>query len=170
MPTASMLKMNQTSASPLAKPGPLKAFTAPVSISKSGDSKTQTEQDKLEMDVIPKSKVHLDKKTVSDKDHHARHSAKLGSAKYSEASKTVRNRVIKGSHSGSSSDKIHRAEDNHSAEMSLEAVVTLSKSKTGQTQEVRLIPSPPPGKPTTPRPSSAQRFRKMVLESRESVT
>ena len=31
-----------------------------------------------------------------------------------------------------------------------------------------FVPSPPPsGKPTTPRPSSAARFRKMVLECRE---
>lgn len=51
----------------------------------------------------------------------------------------------------------------------LEAVVTLSKGRTGDATDVHVIPSPPSSaKPTTPRPGSAQRFRKMVLDCRDS--
>ena len=166
-----MLKTNQTSGSSLAKPGPLKAFTSPVSPSNSGESKCHTEQDKIKTGAIPKSKAHLVKKTVSEKDHHVKHGAKLNSAKHLDSSKTVGNQGIKASHMKSATDKRHNSQDNISAEMSLEAVVTLSKNNTGETQEVHLMPSPPSSsKPTTPRPSSAQRFRRMVLDCRDPYT
>ncbi|KAL4236649.1 Coiled-coil domain-containing protein [Mactra antiquata] len=51
----------------------------------------------------------------------------------------------------------------------LEAVLTLSKGTSGDATDVHhFVPSPPSSKPSTPRPSSAQRFRNMVLECRDS--
>lgn len=51
----------------------------------------------------------------------------------------------------------------------LEAVVTLSKGTVGDTTDVHVIPSPPTSaKPATSRPSSAQRFRNMVLDCRDA--
>ncbi|XP_052257882.1 uncharacterized protein LOC127862680 [Dreissena polymorpha] len=52
----------------------------------------------------------------------------------------------------------------------LEAVVTLKKGHGGDGTDIHMIPSPPPSsKPDTPpRPSSAQRFRRMVLNCRDS--
>lgn len=51
----------------------------------------------------------------------------------------------------------------------LEALVTLTKGKTGDAADVRMIPSPPTSaKPTSSRPSSAQRFRSMVLDCRDT--
>ncbi|XP_053395659.1 uncharacterized protein LOC123525787 [Mercenaria mercenaria] len=70
--------------------------------------------------------------------------------------------------SGDNNRKVSNTEQSHS-KPKLEAVVTLSKGKTGDATDVHVIPSPPPSaKPTTPRPGSAQRFRKMVLECRDS--
>lgn len=62
----------------------------------------------------------------------------------------------------SQNDQIH-------TKSKLEAVVTLSKGKTGDATDVHVIPSAPPSaKPTTPRPGSAQKFRKMVLDCRDA--
>lgn len=172
---ANTLKTNQRLGSPLAKPGPLKAFTSPVSLSKSEDTKTQTVQDRQETGAIPKSKCHSEKKTISEKNHvHSKHGERTKTqTKTAEQSEVVSRKAEnwggRNYREKSATDKKLKAEDHVGAEMSLEAVVTLSKS--GDTQEVRVIPSPPnSGKPTTPRPSSAQRFRKMVLDSRESFT
>ncbi|XP_052777772.1 uncharacterized protein LOC128215088 [Mya arenaria] len=51
---------------------------------------------------------------------------------------------------------------------SLEAIVTVTKGLPGEPADVRVLPSPPSSaKPTTPRPSSAQRFRRMVQDCRD---
>jgi hypothetical protein len=70
--------------------------------------------------------------------------------------------------SGESSIKVPQ-DDSSPPRAKLEAVVTLSKGRTGEATDVHMIPSPPSSaKPTESRPGSAQRFRKMVLECRDS--
>ena len=70
-----------------------------------------------------------------------------------------------------SSDNIRKVSDTDQTypKHKLEAVVTLSKGKTGDATDVHVMPSPPSSaKPSTSRPGSAQRFRKMVLQCRDS--
>ena len=143
----------------------------PGMLSSAGDTKSHTVQDggptshvikdrhKDIRGVVPKSKSQTEKRTAHAPDH--RH---------------VRDRMPDiHNHKGASkvktaSERLH-SKDGLSADMSLEAVVTISKGRNTDSPEIKFTPSPPPsGKPPTPRPSSAQRFRQMVLESRDSQT
>lgn len=104
-------------------------------------------------------------KTVTDQNAHVHrheHSGSMGVKPKSPMGNSIRNV------SEDTSFKISHRELSPSR-AKLEAVVTLSKGMTGDATDVHVMPSPPSSaKPTTPRPSSAQRFRKMVLECRDT--
>ena len=149
----------------------MKAFSSPTMLSKAGDTKSHTVQggtshsmqDK-HSGVIPKSKYHTEKRTIKEADH-ARKDFKHRMSE--ERLPHIQN--VKGASNATVSGEQLQSQDRISADMSLEAVVTISKGRNSDSPELHFTPSPPPSrKPTTPRPSSAQRFRRMVLDCRDS--
>ena len=168
--SANTIRTKQTSASPLGKPGPLKAFTSPTMLSNAGDTKSHTvhaggtshamKDRHKDRGVVPKSKTQTEKRTTYEPDHSYVRSDRMPDIHNLKGATNVK----------AASERLH-SKEGLSADMSLEAVVTISKGRRRDSPEVQFTPSPPPsGKPPTPRPSSAQRFRKMVLESRDSQT
>jgi len=87
------------------------------------------------------------------------------------ASRSVQNRLsgtVKESRHGDN-DISDRNSVRDTRSTTLEAVVTLTKGRTGDATDVHMIPSPPTSaKPSSSRPGSAQRFRSMVIDCRDS--
>ena len=158
-----------------AKPGPLKAFTSPEA-SKTGNTSHESKIGRESPPSRPSS--------GSSRSGHREMGVKLNSLRSEPRQKlsgpndsVSHNHQIlpqSGDRTRSTVTRTHgdfSSHKSHSSDKpSLEAVVTVTKGRPGEPAGVCVIPSPPASaKPPTPqRPSSAQRFRRMVLSSRDA--
>lgn len=163
------------------KPGPLKAFTSPEPPKGVKGVSPTIRTKSVVMDKVRSSPMgdhsdfnehQSDERMKSGSAHVVKQRTFVGSATGSKYNKHVSDSSHSSSNSkiGESCLKTSSSRDPTNAGPQLEAVLTLSKGKSGDATDVhQFMPSPPPSnKPTTPRPSSAQRFRSMVFECRDS--
>ncbi|XP_060596231.1 uncharacterized protein LOC132750299 [Ruditapes philippinarum] len=172
------LSSPKTASSKLVKAGPMKAFVSPepqtsgpVRRDSVGKAKTLTTQHGIQNDHhLHKTNDRLrSPHTFSESTSYIK---RTGSGSASSRLRQNCTNSYKGEYTESlSGDNIREVSNTDQVynKRKLEAVVTLSKGKTGDATDVHMMPSPPSSaKPTTPRPGSAQRFRNMVLECRDS--